>query len=222
MRGSSRRLTLLRSNSPVLITFSDGAHNTCRRPGGYEFVDESSVVRHRRHGLDEAVQRIASITGKQVVSMSYRGQPMDKDIKVYHFAPASPSTLRFSAALRPQSRRKSDQDDLTTAKELLSAAHCSRPTFSPVTAYTHATLSQSMQISAKNLTGGTISLNVEASDSIDDVKSKIQAKKVCTMMAFQMSGLQRLLLFLSVTLCRGIATLQQLTCSFPSSKTPYH
>lgn len=57
MRGSSRRLTLLRSNSPVLITFSDGAHNTCRKPGGHEFVDESSVVRHRRHGLDEAVQR---------------------------------------------------------------------------------------------------------------------------------------------------------------------
>lgn len=146
---------------------------------------------------------------------------MDKDIKLYHFAPASPSTLRFSAALRPQSRRKSDQDDLTTAKELLSAAYCSRPIFSPV-AYTHATLSQGMQISAKNLTGGTISLNVEASDSVDDVKSKIQAKKVCTMMAFQMSGLQRLLLFLSVTLCRGIATLQQLTCSFPPSKTPYH
>lgn len=161
--------------------------------------------------------KIASITGKQVVSMTAHGQghqsiPL-RACLTEHTSIFCRSPSAVSSQIRPGRS--------PTAKKILSAAYCSRPIFSPV-AYTHATLSQGMQISAKNLTGGTISLNVEASDSIDDVKSKIQAKKVCTMMAFQMSGLQRLLLFLSVTLCRGIATLQQLTCSFPSSKTPYH
>ena len=143
--------------------------------------------------------KIASITGKRVVSMNYRGQPVDKDIKVYHFAPASPSTLRFSASLWPQSRRKPDQDAQIAAKELCSPAHCSRPTFSPVEAYTNATLSQNMQIFAKKTTGTTITLNVEASDCIDDVKLKIQDKE-----GLHNDDLPDVWLAASATLCRGV------------------
>ena len=81
---------------------------------------------------------IAAVTGKRVVGLTYRGQPVDKDVKIYHYAPASASTLRFSAAL--------------------------------------CTPGQHMRILVKTLTGKIVSLQVESSDTIDDIKLKLQDK----------------------------------------------
>ena len=50
--------------------------------------------------LKDFSANIAAHTGKHV-QLTYRGQPLDHDhLKVYHYAPASASILRFAALLR--------------------------------------------------------------------------------------------------------------------------
>ena len=82
----------------------------------------------------------AAHTGKRVDYLTYRGQRMDNDVKLYHYVPPSAGTLRFSAGL------------------------WTRPTRT----------GQGQHIFVKVLTGDTITLEVELSDTIDKVKSKIQ------------------------------------------------
>ena len=45
--------------------------------------------------------KVAVQTNREYVCLRYRGQPLRPDCKLYHYAPASARTVRFSAALGP-------------------------------------------------------------------------------------------------------------------------
>lgn len=67
-----------------------------------ESPDRQAEIRHfdtdEMDSIATFSDAIAAQTGK-FVSLTYKGQPISNAAKVYHFAPAIPSTIRFVATL---------------------------------------------------------------------------------------------------------------------------